>query len=49
MVGGMLYQRLNLLESVHGGCCYIMPEVVCLKNNSLLKRKQKGGGRAWRE
>lgn len=41
MAGGMLCLRPNLLESDHGGCCYIMPEVVSLKNNSLLKRKKK--------
>lgn len=41
MVGGMLCLRPSLLESDHGGCYYVMPEVASLKNNSLLKRRGK--------
>ena len=37
----MFCLRLSVLESGHGGCCCIVPEVVSLKNNDLLKRKRK--------
>lgn len=44
MVGGTLWPRPSLLESDLGGCCYRTPEVVSLKNNSLLKRRKKKRG-----